>query len=232
MEKARGGAPQRPLLAFGAPESRVEATRGGAGGAVSGFTPLPYSASEVKRIAGILGASSDPDAVNLGERATKELFKRRDLSRYRILHFATHADAGDNVRLGQPTLMFSGNELLTMSEIFDLRLNAELVVLSACKTAQGKLYRSEGLVGLTSAFLYAGSRAVVASLWRVNDQSTSLFMGAFYKYLRGGESKAEALRRARNRVMKSKMRSVLLGREQSLAAPFFWAPFVLVGSPS
>jgi len=232
IEKARRGAPQLPLLAFGALELPVaQATRGGGGGVVSSFTPLPYSAREVNRIAGILGGSSDPDAVNLGERATKERFEGMDLSRYRILHFATHADAGDDVRFGQPTLVFSGNELLTMSDIFDLRLNAELVVLSACKTARGKLYQSEGLVGLTSAFLDAGSRAVVASLWRVNDQSTSLFMGAFYKYLKAGKPKAEALRLARNRVMKSKMWSVALGKEQSLASPFFWAPFILIGGP-
>ena len=71
-----------------------------------------------------------------------------------------------------------------MSEIFNLRLSADLVVLSACETARGEMSRGEGIVGLTSAFLFAGSDSVVASLWNVNDESTSIFMEDFYRGLR------------------------------------------------
>ena len=147
---------------------------------------------------------------------------------------AWHAVMGDEVKwITQPALIFSpdttsgtDSDVLKMSDIFDLRLDADLVVLSACRTAAGKLYRGEGLVGLTSAFLYAGSRSVVASLWPVYDPSTSLFMEAFYKHLRGGATKAEALRLARTEIMESTIQSDAVGR---LAAPYYWAPFVLIG---
>ncbi|HLK12361.1 MAG TPA: CHAT domain-containing protein [Candidatus Binatia bacterium] len=235
--------PQLPLLAFGdpvyssAPEGRAVAfnVRGTYERMSHGFGRLPYSANEVQRIASLYGVAPGSDVINLRERATKRRLQDIDLRRYRILHFATHAVVGDDVKwINQPTLVFSDtdgeNPFLKMSEIFDLRLNAELVVLSACNTAEGKLYRGEGLVGLTSAFLYAGSRAVVASLWPVNDQSTSLFMEAFYRHLRDGATKADALRLARIELMERTVQSDALGREESLAAPYFWAPFVLIGA--
>src|SRR6266851_3257916 len=115
-----------------------------------------------------------------------------------------------------------------MSEIFDLRLNADLVVLSACETAGGKMSRGEGIVGLTTAFLFAGSRSVIASLWNVNDESTSLFMESFYKGLKAGLPKAEALRQARLETMQRHAKSAVTGEEESLASPYFWAPFILI----
>jgi CHAT domain-containing protein len=114
-----------------------------------------------------------------------------------------------------------------MSKILTLSLDADLVVLSACETAKGKMLLGEGVVGLTSAFLYAGSRSVVASLWTVNDQSTSLFMEAFYRNLKEGVSKAEALRRARVQLMQAK--GDVGGVTIDYAAPYFCAPFILVG---
>src|SRR5216683_2193448 len=120
---------------------------------------------------------------------------------------------GDQVKwITQPALIFSpdttggpDSDVLKMSEIFNLSLNADLVVLSACETARGKLSRGEGIVGLTSAFLFAGSRSVVASLWDVNDESTSLFMEYFYAALKQGQTKADALRQARNRLMNTRI---------------------------
>jgi CHAT domain-containing protein len=114
--------------------------------------------------------------------------------------------------------------VLKMSEIFNLRLNAELVVLSACETAGGKMSRGEGIVGLTSAFLFAGSRSVVASLWNVNDESTSLFMKSFYTSLKNGRSKADALREARLETMRMQIKSAVTGEQEWLASPYFWAP--------
>jgi CHAT domain-containing protein len=234
--------PQLPVLAFGDPlyssvpdpQAVASNVRGTYERMSHGFSRLPYSADEVQRIAALYGVAPGSDAINLRERATKRHLQAMDLTRYRILHFATHAVVGDDVRWIQPTLVLSdaGGEdpFLTMSNIFELRLDADLVVLSACKTAEGKLYRGEGLVGLTSAFLYAGSRAVMASLWQVNDQSTSLFMEAFYKHLRDGATQAEALHRARIEIMDRTIQSRALGGEQSLAAPYYWAPFVLVGA--
>jgi len=89
--------------------------------------------------------------------------------------------------------------------------------------------RGEGIVGLTSAFLFAGSDSVVASLWNVNDASTSLFMEYFYTALKQGLTKAEALRKALCEVMQMRIRDDATGEEESLASPYFWAPFILVG---
>lgn len=243
--KPEGRRTQVPLLAFGDPLHTSSPEPGPVGSDARShhesmsqdFPRLPYSADEVERIASLYDLQADADAINLRERATKRRLEAMDLTRYRILHFATHAVAGDGVqwvKTNQPTLVLSSpaaedDPLLTMSDIFDLHLDADLVVLSACNTAQGKLYRGEGLVGLASAFLYAGSQSVVASLWPVNDQSTSLFMEAFYRRLRGGTPKAEALRLARNETMERTVQSAAVGGDQSLAAPYFWAPFVLIG---
>jgi CHAT domain-containing protein len=107
---------------------------------------------------------------------------------------------------------------LTMQEVTHLRLNADLVVLSACQSARGEVVPGEGVLGLTRAFLYAGSRGVVCSLWSVDDERTADLMKAMYGELKKGKvSSAEALALARRR---------LIAEEQ---APFYWAPFVLIG---
>ena len=106
-----------------------------------------------------------------------------------------------------------------MYEVFNLKLNAELVVLSACETGLGKQLRGEGLIGLTRAFFYAGAEAVLVSLWKVADVSTAELMVRFYRHLKAGRGKAEALRQARLELLEQ-------GR---FVHPFYWAPFVLVG---
>jgi CHAT domain-containing protein len=105
-------------------------------------------------------------------------------------------------------------------EIFNLKLNADLVVLSACETGLGKEVKGEGLIGLTRAFLYAGTPSVVVSLWQVQDRSTAELMVRFYRHLKNGQpSKAEALRQAQLELI----------RHGTFAHPYYWAPFVLVG---
>jgi CHAT domain-containing protein len=236
---------QRPLLAFGDPAfqsipatSQVAlSTRGAYEKIGMDFDRLPYSAEEVRGIMAIYGISPDSGSVYLGRNATKKALLGLDLSQYRTLHFATHAVMGDQVKwVTQPALIFSpdgsgapDSDVLKMSEIFDPHLNADLVVLSACETARGKLSRGEGIVGLTSAFLFAGSRSIVASLWNVNDESTSLFMESFYKSLKRGLSKADALREARIQTMRKRIKSAVTGEQEALASPYFWAPFVLIG---
>jgi CHAT domain-containing protein len=238
--------PQAPLLAFGdplyeaAPVPRTVAlnVRGAYEERGGGFQRLVYSATEVEKIAGVYGITLPSDAVNLEENATERRLREMDLTRYRILHFATHAIVGDEVKwITQPALVLSltGTDdtydgFLQMSEIFNLRLDADLVVLSACDTGRGKLRRGEGIIGLTRAFMYAGTPSVVASLWKVNDQSTSLFMEFFYHNLKEGQSKADALRHAKEQLMQARAWSDTVGEEQSFAAPYFWAPFILIGS--
>ncbi|MGH7774109.1 MAG: CHAT domain-containing protein, partial [Candidatus Binatia bacterium] len=198
---------------------------------------LEFSGEEVRHIARIWGVSATSEHVNLGERATVERVREMDLSRYRIIHFATHAVAGDQVGwANQPALLLSQQSgkaevttLLQFSDILELKLNADLVVLSACETGLGKLRYGEGIVGLTRAFLYAGAASSVVSLWKVEDQSTSLLMERFYQNLKQGLSKAEALRQAKLDIMRSAVDLKATGMRQDLAAPFYWAPFILVG---
>jgi CHAT domain-containing protein len=111
--------------------------------------------------------------------------------------------------------------LLQVYEIFDLKLNAELVVLSACETGLGKQVKGEGLVGLTHAFFYAGTSSVLVSLWKVQDRSTADLMVNFYQELDAGKNKAESLRQAKLRMI----------QQNRYAHPYYWAPFVLMGNP-
>jgi CHAT domain-containing protein len=106
-----------------------------------------------------------------------------------------------------------------MYEVFNLRLTAESVVLSACETGVGKRVGGEGLITLARAFFHAGARSVVVSLWQVRDESTRDLMVRFYRGLDTGETRVEALRHA-------KLQMIQGGR---FAHPFYWAPFVLVG---
>ena len=151
----------------------------------------------------------------------------RDLKPYRILHIATHGllDAKRPQFTGVVLSLVGNKEgndgFLRTGEIFNLRLGSPLVMLSACETGLGKETGDEGVMGLTRAFMYAGAPVVGVSLWSVNDRTTAELMADFYKNLlaRDGEKPAAALRTAR--------RNMIAGQKYS--APFYWAPFVLVG---
>jgi CHAT domain-containing protein len=153
------------------------------------------------------------------------------------VHFAAHGVMEDNVGLAtQPALVLAQGQdegksggLLQVADIVGLNLTAELVVLSACNTGLGRLRAGEGIVGLTRAFLQAGASSVVVSLWKVEDQSTSRLMEHFHRHLKQGQSKAEALRQAKLAVLQASITLKALGKPQSLASPFYWAPFILVG---
>jgi len=238
---------QFPLLAFGDPAyvdldsiSAGEKDEGGVASKVVGGTRmgrLPFSAEEVHRIARVWDVPTSSEHINLGDRATIEKLRETDLSRYRMLHFATHGVMGDEVGwTNQPALVLLQARdkdrraaLLEFADVLDLKLNADLVVLSACETGLGTLREGEGIVGLTRAFMYAGASSVVVSLWRVEDQSTSLLMERFYKRLKQGQGKAEALRQAKLEVMNATIELRAIGKPEQLASPFYWAPFILVG---
>ena len=157
--------------------------------------------------------------------AKESALKRSDLTRYRRIHFATHAFLDERVpaRSGIALSLDDPGEdgMLRMSEILGLRLNAELVVLSACRTGLGKVVRGEGMVGLTRAFQQAGAERVAVSLWEVSDAPTADLMRAFYARIRDGLSPAEALASAK--------RVFLAGRPAAYASPYYWAAFVLNG---
>ena len=149
------------------------------------------------------------------------------LADYRIVHFATHGlinnqhpDLSGIVLSLVDEQGRTQNGFLRLYDIYNLKLNADLVVLSACQTALGKEIKGEGLVGLTRGFMYAGAPRVVASLWRIDDRATAEIMKRFYTgMLKDGLRPAAALRAAQISMLNDK-------RWQS---PHFWAAFTLQG---
>ncbi len=190
------------------------------------FPQLPNTRREVQAISSLFLPARR--TTFLGLAATKASVKHTDLLDYRLLHFATHAIMDDRnpARSGIVlSLVNTGDEdgILHMNEVFNLEMNADLVVLSACQTGLGKLVRGEGVVGLTRAFLYAGARRVAVSLWDVNDLTTPDFMQSFYRRMHQGEAPAAALRSTKIEMLHSD--------SPVRAHPYFWAPFVLEAAP-
>jgi CHAT domain-containing protein len=162
-----------------------------------------------------------------GFAANRESALSGDLQDYRILHFATHSMINSRYPSLSGLLLSTVDErgqaqngLLQLHDIYGLRLNADLVVLSGCQTGLGEELSGEGLIGLTQGFLYAGSRSVVVSLWDVQDRTTASLMGDFYQaMLKDGYAPADALRRAKLRMY----------QQDSSRAPFYWSAFVIQG---
>lgn len=194
---------------------------------VGGVTipPLPFARREVEGIAALFPQSESK--VLVGEDATRSKVLSAAPGR-RFVHFATHAwldtenprDTGLRLGAEKPG---EGGALLGVADILSLSLSADLVVVSACSSGEGEALRGEGLAGLTRAFLYAGSRAVVVSLWDVPDRSTADFMQDFYEGLVHGQDATAALRASKLRFLASDVP----GRDRILN----WAPFILVGDP-
>ncbi len=188
------------------------------------LTRLPFTRDEVVGIANLYPASQRQ--IYLGEDAREETVKSEKLDAYRYIHFASHGFI-DESHPGRSGILFSRlpnsseDGVLQMGEIMRLKMNADLVTLSACSTGLGKLVNGEGVLGLTRAFFYAGARNVTVSLWNVNDSSTSALMKAFYGNLNRGLSKSAALRQAKL--------TLLHRREAVWRHPYYWAAFVLVG---
>jgi CHAT domain-containing protein len=178
--------------------------------------PLPFVADELNILAAAL-----PSAV-LRDRALTETAFRQALqdSNAPIVHIATHAQFSSQA---DRTFLLAWDRRIGLGE-FDRLLRRparrppiELLVLSACETARGD---DRATLGLTGIAIQAGTRSVLGTLWQVSDESTALLMGDFYKHLRAGSTKAEALRRAQ---------LALLG-DPNFRHPFYWAPYILVGN--
>ena len=180
-------------------------------------------ADEIAKIAKGGGAQAD---LWTDLNASEDNIKSRDVSSYRYLHVATHGllDA-DRPQFTGVVLSLVGNKtndgFLRTDEIFNLKLGSPLVMLSACETGLGKEKRGEGVIGLTRAFMYAGAPTVGVSLWSVADKSTADLMTDFYKRLLAPTPTSAAA------AMRDAQLSMINGKKYS--APFYWAPFVLVG---
>jgi CHAT domain-containing protein len=193
-----------------------------AGLAGAELADLPASRDEVLAIGKISG--HDPELL-LGQRATESEFKSLPLADFRVIHLAVHA-ASDPQYPDRSALVLGTDPktkddgLLQVREIARLPLRADLVTLSACETGVGTTEGEAGVVGLEQAFLVAGARAVVASLWNVEDRSTTTLMTAFYEHLAQHEDKALALAHAKQDILE---------RYGDDVAPYYWAGFVIVG---
>jgi CHAT domain-containing protein/Tfp pilus assembly protein PilF len=204
----------------------------GPSAAAEPYRRLRFTGQEAEAIRDLLGASDEDVLTGLqaSEAALKSASAKGLLAQARYVHFATHGILG--LDTGQPpalVLSLIGNDgkrdedggindgFLRLDEVTRLQLNADLVVLSACETGKGRLYAGEGVTGLARAFLYAGSRGVVCSLWAVDDRETATFMAQLYSGLKDGQAAADALRAAKLEMIRANK------------APVYWAPFILIG---
>lgn len=185
------------------------------------LTPLPNATREIETL--------QEEMVGIfiyGKDATEEAFKRR-VTEYGLLHLATHALLDPQQPITS-ALAFAENtaleedNFLTLAEITDLPLQAQLVALTACQTGYGKFEHGEGLATLTRAFMYAGAPSVVANLWSINASSSALIMADFYSQLQDGLPKGEAMRQAKLNYLQQV--------EPSAQHPKYWAALVVYGN--
>lgn len=189
------------------------------------YNPLPDTENEVRIIAKLYNVKSVPPDVLLNVYATETKLRASALQNYMYIHFATHADLPGKVQgINEPFLLLGqvenkGNDdgFLTLSEVMQLSLDADMVALSACLTGRGKVIEGEGVMNFARAFMQAGARSVLVSLWEAASKATAEFMVLFYQNLKQGKTKTEALFLARK------------SHRAKYPNPFYWAPFILYG---
>jgi CHAT domain-containing protein len=217
-KQMRGGAGPEPLLGANALDVTPALTRGT-------LARLPFSREEAAAIAALVPGGQVTLATDF--KASRRTVLDGSLRGHRVVHFATHGvfDASSPALSGLVLSLVDerGNAqdgFVRLNDIYNMRLDADLVILSACRTALGEEIKGEGLVGLTRAFMYAGAPRVVASLWQVSDAATAELMERFYRALFVDRLRpAAALRSAQ----------LDLSRDARWSAPYYWAGFVLQG---
>ncbi|MBX2840944.1 MAG: tetratricopeptide repeat protein [Flammeovirgaceae bacterium] len=189
---------------------------------LSASPPLPFAQEEVKSIAQLMGGQA-----LTGPNASEQQFKIKSPG-FEIIHIASHTLINDENPMYSKLIFNSENDsiedgFLNTYELYNMKLNADLVALSACNTGIGKYYKGEGVMSLARGFLYAGVPNILMSLWPASDQSTKVIMGDFYEEIKKGNSKASALRNAKLKYLKK--------ADNITAAPYYWANFIFMGSP-
>ncbi len=186
---------------------------------------LPGTRQEAERILALVSSSQSKQAF--GFAANRATANSPDLSQYRMIHFGTHGLLNsENPQLSGIVLSLVDPQgkpqdgFLGLTQVYNLKLPAELVVLSACQTGLGQNVQGEGLVGLTRGFMYAGTPRIVASMWSVDDAATAELMQRFYQgMLKQNRTPAAALRSAQ----------VEMWQQQKWRSPYYWAAFVMQG---
>ncbi|MEG3843394.1 CHAT domain-containing protein, partial [Microcoleus sp. herbarium14] len=186
---------------------------------------LPFTRQEAQTISSLFPSASSSQKIDFDANRTNAT--DGSLANYQIVHFATHGIANSqNPELSGIVMSIVDdkgnlvNGFLRLTDIFNLKLAANLVVLSACQSGMGQIVKGEGMVGLTRGFMYAGAQRVAVSLWSVEDEGTSVLMQKFYqKMLQQKLAPAAALRAAQMEMMESK----------EWNSPYYWAAFTLQG---
>jgi CHAT domain-containing protein len=185
---------------------------------------LPGTESEVTTINRLFSEKQIKSQVFLKHEASETQVKGESMKGYGLIHFATHGIVDENnpelsrIFLQNDSEAEDGN--LYSGEIYNLELNADLVTLSACQTGLGKISKGEGVIGLSRALVYAGAKNIIVSFWSVADESTATLMTDFYRLMleKPKINYSENLREAKLQMLKGKY-----------AAPYYWAPFILIG---
>jgi CHAT domain-containing protein len=208
-----------------AADDKTDAVRSASESGIGDLRRLRFSRQEADEIVRIANNDSKLEAVDF--KATRALATSTELGQYRIIHFATHGLINDqHPELSGIVLSLvdeqgrQQNGFLRLYDLYNLKLSADLVVLSACQTALGKEIKGEGLVGLTRGFMYAGAPRVVASLWQIDDRASAEFMKRFYEGLLGQKLRPAAALRAAQ---------VSMQNDKRWHAPHYWAAFTLQG---
>ncbi len=203
-------------------------TTGGHNDRGAPFQRLRHSRHEAESILALVEPELRLGALDFA--VSGELARSPELAHYRMIHFASHAVIDEDIpELSEIILSLVDREgrpladgRLRLHEIYALHLPADLVVLSACRTALGKPQRGDGLLSFTRGFFYAGASRVLVSLWEVDDEAGAELISHFYRgLLVEGLSPAEALRRAQ----------LWMRQQPAWQAPYYWAGFVLHGAP-
>jgi len=226
--------PDRGLMAFGNPASerhKIAPAAEGSGRREAGddlspeavLSPLPYAKREIRSISKYF--PKDRRLVYLGTEANEDNLKARTREKYQIIHFAGHSLLDEAHPLRSALILEPGRDgandgIFQVRELYDVKLTANLVILSACQTGMGLLEKGEGFLCLQRAFFFSGAKSVLSTLWPVKDRSTAFFMENYYRFLAEGQSKASALRSAKKKMIRSKY-----------SHPYHWAGFLLSGEP-
>jgi CHAT domain-containing protein len=188
------------------------------------YPPLPATEPEILAIANIFEVSAEPPDVLLGRQANK-IQLQQAIKDCRYLHFATHTELTDKIQgrlepfilLGQSDNDVLDECFLNLSEVLDLDLDTEMVVLANCHAGRGQAMMGQGVINMARAFLYAGARSTLINLWDIKPEVAKEFFTKFYGYLKEGKSRSESLRLARMDI------------RMTHPNPVFWAGFLLYG---